>query len=206
MTFSVHSRYQDGVFMFWDKEPGIKSYKISYSYNFDQPFTQFKVIDKCGSIVNTMSNTTPLFGTLKNKVPFAWKPSDYSINNDKDIFIKITPVDDAGVDQAAWAMKIIQPYCTNTNKSLILSGVAASAASVDQSVEIVLPCMANSGFVKVTSGTLHIAKNTRTYEMVVTSTDGVSNFGAVFNKVFVRGAGGSATFSLECSLKNGMLW
>lgn len=201
--FSVYKRQANLVDLIWDKVPGVKSYKFEYASNFDGTFTDLQEVSG-GGFRSESAPQDGAFVNLRDSVRFRFNPADYSISDTDPFFLRVTPVDWAGVDGDAGPMQMIVPYGTQPNRPIVLSGEVPQGADITESMVIHLPSQVVGANIKVQSGSaLVISFEDEGDEYEITSTGpGLDNNFPSFSAIRLRGNGGDSTFSAMFSLRN----
>lgn len=201
--FSVYKRTANLVDLIWEAVPGIKSYKFEYSSNFDGTFTDMQEVP-AGGFSSPSVLPDGAFVNLRQSVRFRFNPSDYSISDSDPFFLRVTPVDWAGVEGDTGPMQMIVPYGTQPNRPIILSGTSVQGADVSESLIIHLPSQVVGANIKVQSGSpLVISFEEEGDEYKIFSTGpGLDNNFPSFSAIRLRGDGGDSVFSAMFSLRN----
>lgn len=208
--FSVYKRATNLVDLIWDHTPGVKSYRVECALNFDESFYPVATVPFDGLILPG----TPRDGAFVNlgsrgKVRFRFRPTDLAPNGtplqDADtFFLRLIPIDFAGVEGTVGPMQMVVPYGTQPNRPIVLSGVIPQGASVDDSVIIHLPSQVQGANIRVSDGaSLFISFEDEGDEYEVADTGpGLDNNFPSFGVIRLRGGAGTSTFSALFSLRN----
>jgi hypothetical protein len=144
---------------------------------------------------------------FRNKTRFIFNPVDYSFSDADYLWLKIQPIDNAGVVGTDEAIHLVLSYSSQPRRPVVLRGAAPSGATVANSLEINLPLQCqNVNIENDGSVDLFVAfdKGGPEFRVPPFSTTGPqfnTTFPA-FSQVFVRGVAGTPTFSLVVSLRN----
>lgn len=202
--FSVYKRKPNLVDLILDHVPGTRFYKFESATNFDGSFTTMAQIPFTGFSSASVKADPAFCNTREDKVRFRFNPVDYSLSDGDIFFLRITPIDWAGVSGTVGQMQMVIPYGTQPNRPVVLSGVAPQGAAIANSTVIHLPSQVIGAQVQVTTGSpLFISFEDEGDEFqVTTSGPGLDNNFPSFSTIRLRGGGGTSTFSALFSLRN----
>jgi hypothetical protein len=206
--FSVYRRKNNLVDLNWPIEPGIASYKMYFSANFDTAMpTQFDTVPLTGKQSLTVLNNGFTDNQFRGKTRFLFNPDDYAssgLDDTKPIYVSLVPVNFAGVSGTASSLHLILPYSPEPNRALILNGNAPSPGPL----EIQLPMLVhNMIFTNLDAGnTLNVSFEPTgpAYEvgpLATTSSIYPSTYPNA-SQLFIAGAGGSVAINVLASIRN----
>lgn len=210
-SISCVIRKTDLIGLVLAQRPGKIGFRFGFARNFDGAFTTFQVVPNHG--FRSVSVPPLAFqGPFTNQVGFIFRPSDYTATHATlidgvPLFLRVEAQNPNGSFDAPEAMHLIIPNQKQPNAPFMLRGTAPNGAALANSVEIQLPGRCMDWQFKVDTGSnLEVAFDSGGPEFVVLpeSTTG-HNFAQIYtsiSQVFIRGAGGTSTFSSVFTLAN----
>ncbi len=186
----------------------VRGYKLQYSLAFDNSASWSTIITTGLSGFSSPSIVVPgLYdGQSRNLTRIAFSPSEYSIDDTKSFWIRIIPVNRAGIDQTPSAPLLVLPFSGTMNRAFNIAGTIGTAE-----VEISLPGTCNSMDAAVNgSDSLFVSYEPsgmayRITGMGVTNGSDILNTLPSFSTLYLKGSGASTSFWANFRLINNMI-
>lgn len=174
--------------------------------NFDVAAVAIQQVPKDGFRSPNAFDSGPAEG-FRGLTRFTFKPSDYSLDDTKPMWLRIQQLNVDGTLGADEALQLVMPYAAQGRRPVVLNGTAPNAASVAASLELNLQyqCqnleLQNNG-----AQDLYVAFEPGGAEFVVKPlSTGFTNLSTVypaFSQLFVRGNGATVAFSAVMSARD----
>lgn len=195
------------------RRPGVRAFRFKAATNWDAgAFTAFQDVPTYGIRSASVPDSSYGVGRFDHAHRFLFNPADYSVAvpavvDDAPIYVRVAPIDDAGVVGADEAIHVILPYNSAPNRPFVMQGTVPIGAALANSLEVQLPMSCNDfDFSNDGAADLFVAfeRPGGEYRVQPASTAFKSfeqTFTAV-NQIFVRGAGGTTTVSIAFTIRN----
>lgn len=188
----------------------VSRYKFEYASNFDASFTEFATIQATGYRSVSVPEVPIADSSHRGYTRFLFDPADYvdeglDVNDATPLWIRVTPINLAGVEGDPEARHLILPYSSTPDRTVVLAGTAAGGANITESIELQLPGQCFDLYAQTDGATvLKIAFERPGSELDVLPVPSTfmsykSNSG--FSQMFIRGAGTDTTFSMTFALR-----
>lgn len=186
----------------------VESYTFKYATNFDTSLTTIQTIPAAGFasksvVLSEVDSSYDRGRTTK----FIFCPSDYSIDDTKQIFLTVAVKQLGAAVGPDSAVHLVTPYSQIPNRNIILKGSAKSAANISGSTEIQMPQQCSNLNMQV-NGTNNVwvgfEQGGGEYRVAPQSLEflNFSQILPVFTQLFVRAESADTAFSAVFSVKN----
>lgn len=206
-TFSVYRRRQNLVDLFINRRANVASYQFKVATNFDIGFSLFDTIPVRGKKSATVLDSGLVGEQFATKTRFLFNPNDYSIDDSKPFYTRVTPVFTDGSLGTEEGIQFVLPYNTQPNRPIIVRGTAPNQASLSTSLEINLPNQVNNMSIQVNgTANLYVAfeptgAEYKIFPVSPLGMDLVMNLPS-FSQLFVRGDAATTEFNAILTLRN----
>lgn len=186
----------------------VSGYSVAASSTFNGSFTEFQQVPyKIGYKSPTAKFSYNVDTSFSRVTRFLFNPNDYtaslaSVDDSKNFWVKIAPINSSGVVGSYSAPTLLMPYNTIPNRLVNISGTIGASL-----VEIQLPCDFSAPSIQVEgSDIMEVAfePNGGIYYVngITTSASPLSSTTPVFNQLFLKGSDAAVTFSIAARAVN----
>lgn len=207
-TLSIYRRRPGIVDITLPYRTNVSGYQFQASTNFNGAFSLFQVVPLIGYKSRSVVTLNTQDSQFKNLTRFTFDPADYvasvpAVNDANPFWVRIAPIDLAGVVGTAEAPQLVLPYSSVPNRSLVISGSVGMSA-----VEVQLPITANNFNFQVTgANTLFVAFEPNGTEFPMPGLSSGVLYGSAFpasTVLFLRGSAAPTPFTLQARLLAGL--
>jgi hypothetical protein len=205
--FSVYRRKNKLVDLNWPYRPGVASYRMKFAGNFDGVFALFETVSLNGKQSLTVLNNGYTDNQFRGKTRFLFNPDDYTasgLDDTKPMYIKLAPVDFAGVIGADEAMQLILPYSPEPNRALVLNGNAPTPGPLEIQLPMLVHNMIFTNLDPANVLNVSFEPTGPVYEIGPLATTS-STYPSIYpnaSQLFISGAGGVVPINVLASIRN----
>ncbi len=150
-SISVVRRRTNLVDLTVGKRDNVQGYRFSVATNFNGSFSNFQTVPNSGFVSAGARGAVEAAmpgNTYKDKVRFAFAPSDYTptysaLRDDTPFWVRIEPQTASGTYTLPESVHMIMPYDSGPLRGVIVAGIAPTGSVLTQSAEINLPQTCN---------------------------------------------------------------
>jgi hypothetical protein len=140
-SISLNRRRLNWVELCWPSRSDVAQYIIKTSTTFGGAYTTVLTIPSIGYISPNLTavQSARMESSFRGVTRVILDPAALSLDDTKDIWIRVAPISTAGVTGPDEARHLIPPYSAQPNRVLNIRGSVAAAASLANSIELNLP-------------------------------------------------------------------
>jgi hypothetical protein len=203
-SFSVYRRKSNFVDLYLNHRPNVASYNFKYATNFDAVFSTFDSVSINGKRSVSALDLSYQDSQFRDKTRFTFAPSDYSIDDTKNIWIRVAPVSTTGVVGPDEGITLISPTGPKPGRAIVINGsVSTSVIELNFLKQLYNPNIKNTG-----ASSLFVSFETGGSEYQLQSGSGsntiLSSSYSTFDQLFVR-SDGATTFSALLADRNELM-
>lgn len=210
-TLTVNRRRKGIVDTYVPKVYGVVGYRLKAATNFDGVYNTILTSTNVGFVGPGVDQRVIESQPLGGKVRFVWNPTDYALDDNQHLWVKLYHVDAAAVETQVSAPTLIFPddvqFLHRGAGHLLLRGTAPSAASVAGSLQLDLPRLQTDWRIlnenTTTGAFVAFEEGGPEYYLPPNSTvPQFTSFSANSASVWIRGNGAAVTLSLHSTNTN----
>lgn len=205
--FSITRRRKNVVDILVDIDPAkdvpIEQWIYKASTSINGPFTEIVRMGNGGLRSKTVKDYSYDSG-FRGKVRFIWNPVDYSYDDSKPIYLKLSTKDMGTATEVDYdTIHVITTYNSSAHPPVHIAGDAVSAGSIDDSMEIALPKNCHQFiFENLGGANLFVALDESGPEYKLKPGTILELFDTTSSLFLVRGEGAGVEFSAVCTIQN----
>ncbi len=142
-TLTVSRRRAGIVDTYVPRVTGVVGYRLKAATNFDAAFSTIFTSTNVGFVGEGVDQRVLESQPVNGRVRMVWDPTDYGLDDNQPIWVKLYHVDAAAVETQVSACTLITPdetqFLSRGAGHLMLRGTAPSAADVGGSLQLDLP-------------------------------------------------------------------
>ncbi len=207
-SISLNRRRTGLIELSWPERQGVTSYLLKAATTFSGTFTTVATIPTYGLISKSLQavQTSRMETASRGRTRIIFSPTDYSLDDTKDIWVRVAPISAAGATGADEAIHLIQPYNTQANRVTHIQGQIPIQSSIANSLELNVPGQCNPTIQNDGAGDIYVAFESNGMEFKIPPlTSGFTNyvsFKASFNQLFLRSVTSISTVYISSVTRN----
>jgi hypothetical protein len=203
-TFSVIRRRPNYVDFITSIVPSVVGYRLKWAANFDGAFADVFTTTNVGMRDASINPAVIDVQQTQGRVRVVFDPANYSIPDDLPFWIKLYHVDNLGAETAVSAATLLLPESAHHGiPQVTLHGTAPSAPNSSGALQLDFPRLMTDFRIhnEEAATALYVSTEEGGAEQRLDkdTSPQYTNFSSTLSSIWVRGGGGTATFSAICT-------